>query len=123
MRPRPRRRCSPPRRCNRLPPTCRPTGGCGSFFSTRPSSSSEDWMMDRRHFLGLAGALPLAFAGGSRALAALPPLGKRTLVLVELNGGNDGLNTVIPCADPRYLELRPRIGIPRDQVLKLDEHL
>jgi uncharacterized protein (DUF1501 family) len=80
-------------------------------------------MMDRRQFLGLAGALPLAFAGSSRALAATPPLGKRTLLLVELNGGNDGLNTVIPYADPRYMELRPRIGIPRDQVVQLDEHL
>ncbi|HTD89468.1 MAG TPA: DUF1501 domain-containing protein, partial [Burkholderiales bacterium] len=45
---------------------------------------------------------------------------KNTLILVELKGGNDGLNTVIPYADARYAVLRPRIAIPRDQVLQLD---
>lgn len=43
------------------------------------------------------------------------------LVLVELKGGNDGLNTVIPFADPRYTALRPRIAIARDKLLMLDE--
>jgi uncharacterized protein (DUF1501 family) len=42
------------------------------------------------------------------------------LVLVELKGGNDGLNTVVPYADPAYPGLRPRLAIPRDQVLQLD---
>jgi len=43
------------------------------------------------------------------------------LVLVELKGGNDGLNTVIPYADRNYAQLRPRIGIARDKILRLDE--
>ncbi|HSW83188.1 MAG TPA: DUF1501 domain-containing protein, partial [Usitatibacter sp.] len=43
------------------------------------------------------------------------------LILVELRGGNDGLNTVIPYANPSYAALRPRIGIARDQVVKLTE--
>ena len=58
-------------------------------------------VLDRRRFLTLAGSLPLAFAPVSRALAAAPALGRRTLILVELNGGNDGLNTVVPYADPK----------------------
>ncbi|HOW71185.1 MAG TPA: DUF1501 domain-containing protein [Phycisphaerae bacterium] len=35
---------------------------------------------------------------------------EQTLVLLHLSGGNDGLNTVIPCGDPLYRELRPRLS-------------
>ena len=45
----------------------------------------------------------------------------RILLLVELKGGNDGLNTVVPYADPRYRELRPGLGVAREHVLPLDE--
>ena len=38
----------------------------------------------------------------------------RVLLLVELKGGNDGLNTVIPYADRQYRELRPGIGVARE---------
>ena len=47
----------------------------------------------------------------------------RILLLVELKGGNDGLNTVIPYGDPLYHELRPEIGVARERVLQLDEHV
>ena len=36
---------------------------------------------------------------------------RRTLVFLHLNGGNDGLNTVVPYADPMYRVLRPTLGI------------
>ena len=45
----------------------------------------------------------------------------RILLLIELKGGNDGLNTVIPYADPKYRELRPGIGVARDHTIQLDE--
>ena len=45
----------------------------------------------------------------------------RILLLVELKGGNDGLNTVIPYADAKYHELRPGIGVARDHTIHLDE--
>ena len=45
----------------------------------------------------------------------------RTLLLVELKGGNDGLNTLVPYADPKYRDLRAGIGVPRERVLQLDE--
>ena len=37
----------------------------------------------------------------------------RTLLLVELKGGNDGLNTLVPYADPHYREARPGIAVAR----------
>src|SRR5262245_19629968 len=46
---------------------------------------------------------------------------RRILLLIELKGGNDGLNAVIPYADPKYRELRPGIGVPRDHTIQLDE--
>jgi uncharacterized protein (DUF1501 family) len=45
----------------------------------------------------------------------------RILLLVELKGGNDGLNTLVPYADAKYRELRPGIGVARERVLPLDE--
>ncbi len=45
---------------------------------------------------------------------------ERILVLVELKGGNDGLNTVIPYADSNYYQLRPVIGIKPEEVIRLD---
>jgi len=76
--------------------------------------------LTRRHLLAAAAATPFALAARS-GLAADP--WRRTVVLVELNGGNDGLNTVIPYADPLYRSLRPKLAVPRDQILTLDEHL
>ena len=73
----------------------------------------------RRDFLKLAALAPLA---GMPALAAEPDVAPpRLLVLVELRGGNDGLNTVVPYDDPAYRELRPRIGIAREQVVALTD--
>ena len=72
--------------------------------------------MKRRDFLAasVAALFPLASLAESSGYA-------RLLILVELKGGNDGLNTVVPYADQMYYELRPRIGIRRDDVLQLDE--
>lgn len=47
----------------------------------------------------------------------------RILLLVELKGGNDGLSTLIPYADPLYHKLRPGLGVPRERTLPLDEHV
>jgi uncharacterized protein (DUF1501 family) len=62
---------------------------------------------------------------GRTALAA-PPAGKKgardtILVVVELTGGNDGLNTVIPYKDAEYRKLRPTLQIPAGQVLKVND--
>jgi len=56
------------------------------------------------------------------ARAAAP--GKDTiLVVVELTGGNDGINTVIPYADDLYHKARPTLRQTKDQVIRLDDHV
>ena len=84
--------------------------------------------MNRRKFLSTAGSLPLIGSLNGVAWAAMPVVKaaistpySKLLVLIELKGANDGLNTVIPFTDPRYTELRPRLAIARDQVLQLSE--
>jgi uncharacterized protein (DUF1501 family) len=85
--------------------------------------------MSRRRFLALTGG-GVGLAAGASALTPMlqqmrafgaPPIGPTdgVLVLVMLDGGNDGLNTVVPNGTPRYYDLRPRVAIPEDQVLPL----
>jgi uncharacterized protein (DUF1501 family) len=77
--------------------------------------------MKRRDFLLASAAAGVAILAPRSALAQGAATGySRLLVLVELKGGNDGLNTVVPYADSAYHGLRPRIGIRRDDVLQLD---
>ena len=47
---------------------------------------------------------------------------QKILVLVQLEGGNDGLNTVIPIGDPEYQKLRPGIAISKGAAHQLDDH-
>ncbi|NGE72163.1 DUF1501 domain-containing protein, partial [Escherichia coli] len=80
--------------------------------------------MERRDFLkagamlGMGGAVPgIVFAQGQDKRKGYGNL----LILIELKGGNDGLNTVVPYTSAQYYALRPRIAIKREQVLQLDD--
>ncbi|HEV7677926.1 MAG TPA: DUF1501 domain-containing protein [Candidatus Dormibacteraeota bacterium] len=81
----------------------------------------------RRDFLAsglLAGAagivVPPVLARGVLAAANDGVHNNRVLVVVQLGGGNDGLNTVVPYADAAYHDARPGIGVAVDKVLHLD---
>jgi len=82
-------------------------------------------MTNRRDFLKLVGAtsggmlfLPQFLTAMSReSLMAQAQINGNILVVIQLNGGNDGLNTFIPYTDPMYYTLRKTIGMPKDKVL------
>jgi uncharacterized protein (DUF1501 family) len=84
-------------------------------------------MFSRRDFLasGLlstaAGLIvPPALAKGVLAASNDNVHNDHVLVILQLGGGNDGLNTVVPYGDPAYAKARPGIGITGDKVLHLD---
>ncbi len=77
--------------------------------------------MNRREFVNVIGAASMVAVIPVSAFAQRAGAGySRTLVLVELKGGNDGLNTVVPYADDDYYALRPRLAVSRDEALQLD---
>jgi len=82
--------------------------------------------MNRRDFIkyaGLissAGAIPLLtpellWGAGNRQ--------QRIVVLVELKGGNDGFNTLVPFKDDLYYQYRPHIAVKKRQVLGLNDNV
>lgn len=82
-------------------------------------------ILNRRRFLQV-GSLASASLMMPRFLKALErdnmvPPGNKVLVVVQLSGGNDGLNTVIPYRNDIYYKLRPTLGISREQALSLTD--
>ncbi|MCA9056947.1 MAG: DUF1501 domain-containing protein [Planctomycetaceae bacterium] len=87
------------------------------------------FQVGRRQFLqvGAGAASVLSLSGPiPRLLQAAASGGRadgRILVVVEMAGGNDGLNTVVPFANDEYRKARPTLAIPADRVLKLSGEL
>lgn len=84
----------------------------------------------RREFLKTSAGASLIASGislpgflASTARAAGAVTDQRILVVVQLTGGNDGLNTIVPYRDDRYHALRPTLRVDADQVQKLDDSL
>ena len=72
-----------------------------------------------KQLLGL-GAAGLALDTNTLLADQLKADGQR-LILLELTGANDGLNTLVPYSDNRYYRLRPKIGLPQSKIITLDE--
>src|SRR5438309_426772 len=85
----------------------------------------------RRQLLRVGlGALPVISLGGSVPMFVSKFAMARTgasgdlsndniLVVVQMSGGNDGLNTVIPARADEYYKARPQIGVGKDRAIKL----
>jgi len=98
-------------------------------------SNTNDLLFSRRLFLSrgvqvlsAAATIPLFLDRSGRAMAAefaANPQGvgrpDRILVVLQLAGGNDGLNTVIPISNDDYYKARPRLGIARNKALKVSD--
>jgi uncharacterized protein (DUF1501 family) len=82
-------------------------------------------MLSRRDFLkhssllALAPTIPGFLARTARA--AVPQRDGRVLVVLEMNGGNDGINTVVPHADEGYTRHRKTLRLPKDRLVKVNE--
>jgi len=62
------------------------------------------------------------FGRAAAALAAEAESNGKILVVLELSGGNDGLNTLVPYADDAYYRHRPKIGLPKKSLRPIDDH-
>lgn len=86
-------------------------------------------MTSRRDFLkrsALTTAGTMLIPNFLKALEATAPgsfASEKILVVVQLSGGNDGLNTVIPYQDDLYYSYRPQLAIPKEKVLKASDLL
>lgn len=84
----------------------------------------------RREFLQLSGRglgllafsrfAPEFLVNSALASAPAPEKDRSILVLVQLAGGNDGLNTLVPFEDANYYRLRPTLGIAKEKVLRIN---
>jgi uncharacterized protein (DUF1501 family) len=92
-----------------------------------PFTSQVFAMTTRRQFLQQAPALLALGAVAPRVLLraaeTTPGRDGRILVVLQLSGGNDGLNTVIPYRHEVYRASRPTLAIPATDVLRLDDEL
>jgi uncharacterized protein (DUF1501 family) len=89
-------------------------------------------MSSRRRFISgslgtvaLGGALPgfLREAASAQTLPAAATDPRNVLVVVQLAGGNDGLNTIVPYSDDAYHRVRPALRVAANSVLKIDDRV
>src|SRR5439155_11437278 len=104
------------------------SGGSQNRAVLRTAAKRGDvFMLSRRDFLkkssliALAPTIPGFLARTLRA--ATPERDGRVLVVLELNGGNDGINTVVPFADEGYAKHRKTLRLSKDRLVKVNDHV
>jgi uncharacterized protein (DUF1501 family) len=84
-------------------------------------------VIKRREFLQIGSLASASFMVPKflKAFEGRPmvPPGNKVLVVLQMSGGNDGLNTVIPVRNDIYYKERPRLGIARDKALSLTDEV
>jgi uncharacterized protein (DUF1501 family) len=95
--------------------------GLGEFFATRPHKTARAADAQSPESTGPAPTAPAAPAAAGPVKAA--PTAKRRLVIVELEGGNDGMATLVPYGDGRYHALRSSTAVNEEDLLALDERV
>ncbi len=92
-------------------------------------STRREFLNNGLGFVALGLSMPTLLMSATQAIAAEKTAGTtgknggKILVVIEMAGGNDGLNTVAPVSDPLYAKLRPTIGVKADEAVKIDNGL
>jgi uncharacterized protein (DUF1501 family) len=93
---------------------------CRMTYSRRDLLKS---LVGASSFLSLAPTFPAFLRQAAAAAESNPASGETVLVVLQLSGGNDGLNTVIPYADDAYGRNRSTLRLPESQVIRIDSYL
>src|SRR3954463_14584596 len=84
-------------------------------------TSRRTFLKSSAGLIALAQGVPQFLLSASAHAAAAS--GETVLVVIQLSGGNDGLNTVIPFADDAYRKGRPSLAVGKEQVRKIDDYV
>ena len=76
----------------------------------------------RRTFLKTASAASIGAFTPIKYSLSNESINGKILVVLELSGGNDGLNTIVPYGDDNYYKHRPKIGLRENKLLKIDDY-
>lgn len=97
-------------------------------MSDKSNINRRDFLLNTASFVALSATVPAFLASTVHAQTRRGRRGRfnaddRILVVIQLAGGNDGLNTIVPITNDTYYKLRPRLAIKPADTLKLNDDL